>query len=239
MVWRAILVKALFILFAAQLLIAESLPRVREAVNDGVRTYIFGQIHPLARPECDVGRAPADMPIHGASLVFKRSMQQELDLKQLLEQQQNPASSLYHHWLSPQQFAERFGVSSPDRRKVEDWLRSEGLTIDEQTSSATLVQFSGTVVTLERAFGTEFHIFRIQGHDYVANAYELSLPAAVIPVVDGVRNLNTFRVHPRAVGEIHPLISSAGKTNDWQFAPSIITSARVQLITKEKVCGEQ
>src|SRR5215472_10562382 len=44
-------------------------------------------------------------------LRFKPSAAQTTALAQLLDDQQNPASPLYHSWLTPEEFGDRFGLS--------------------------------------------------------------------------------------------------------------------------------
>src|SRR5262245_27380019 len=73
------------------------------------RRTVKGHIHPLALPQADRGAVAADSRLGAVSLMLKRSPAQERDLEALLEGQQNPSSPLYHQWLKPEQFAERFG----------------------------------------------------------------------------------------------------------------------------------
>ena len=60
------------------------------------------------------------------SLHFNLTDAQQADLSQLLIDQQNPGSPLYHQWLTPQQFGARFGLSSSDMAKVKAWVQSQG-----------------------------------------------------------------------------------------------------------------
>jgi subtilase family serine protease len=42
-------------------------------------------------------------------MIFRPTDIQQAELDKLLEQQQDPSSPNYHRWLSPDEFADRFG----------------------------------------------------------------------------------------------------------------------------------
>ena len=52
------------------------------------------------------------------TLALAPSAQQQADLTSLLAAQQNPASADYHHWLTPEQYAARFGASDADLGQI-------------------------------------------------------------------------------------------------------------------------
>src|SRR4051812_37677023 len=94
---------------------------------DTQRTHaLSGSVHPLAQPQYDQGPADPAMPVNHMMLIFKPSATQQTDLDQLLADQQNPSSPVFHQWLTPDQFGARFGISSRDYAKVVGWLASEG-----------------------------------------------------------------------------------------------------------------
>ena len=79
---------------------------------------VEGNLHPQARPELDRGAVEPAMQLSYVNMFLKRSAGQKADLDQLLEAQQNMASPLYHHWLPPEEFADRFGASQADIDKL-------------------------------------------------------------------------------------------------------------------------
>ena len=50
-------------------------------------------------------------------------------LDQLIAEQQDPASPLYHQWLTPAQFAAQFGPTEEEFAAVSQWLTGQGFTI--------------------------------------------------------------------------------------------------------------
>jgi subtilase family serine protease len=153
--------------------------------------------HPLARAEFDQGRVEGSMKINHASIVFKLSPAQQADLDKLLAEQQDPNSANYRKWLTPEQYAARFGMSDDDLAKVSAWLTSQGLTVEGHSRARTSVFFSGNAAQVESALRTQFNRYLVDGEIHFANATEISLPAALSGTVLSVRGLDDFRPRPR------------------------------------------
>ena len=67
-------------------------PLITQPVDEAQLTRLSGNTHPLARPEFDLGTAPATLPMERMLLVLKRSAEQEASLRKLLDDQQDKAS---------------------------------------------------------------------------------------------------------------------------------------------------
>ena len=156
---------------------------------------VRGTAHPVAQSRFDQGRTDARQVLSGVSIAFRLSSSQQTDLDRLLREQQDPSSTNYHKWLTPDEYAARFGMTQADLAKVTSWLKSQGLTIEQISRSRTEISVSGTVAQIEHAFHTELHNYTINGERHFANATDLSFPTAFASQVLGVRNLNDF--HPK------------------------------------------
>jgi hypothetical protein len=60
-------------------------PLITQTVDESQLTTLTGNTHPLARPENDLGTAPASLPMARMLLVLKRSVEQETALRKLLD----------------------------------------------------------------------------------------------------------------------------------------------------------
>jgi subtilase family serine protease len=138
-------------------------------MDNGERAVVSGA-HPMARVEFDRGPVAGDMKIDRAAIVFKLSPAQQGALDKLLAEQQDPKSPNYHRWLTPEQYAERFGMSDDDLAKVSTWLKSQGLAVDGYSRARTRVFFSGTAAQVARAFQTEFRNYQVDEEIRFANA---------------------------------------------------------------------
>jgi subtilase family serine protease len=202
---------------------AQSLPaRISADVTNSERTTLTGSLHPFAQAQFDTGRLPANTKLEGVSIVFSRSAAQQADLEALIAAQQDPTSPLYHQWLTPDQFAARFGVADADLEKVKSWLEQQGFAIDSVARSRSMVRFSGTASQVEGAFSTEMHYYNIKGARHFAPSTDLSVPAALAPVVLAVRNLNDFRPKPLHVAPAVVPDFTSNQSKFVHFAPGDI-----------------
>ncbi len=170
--------------------------RIQQNIED-TEPVMISAPHSLARPEFDQGRVEGSLRIDRASIVFKLAPAQQADLEKLLAQQQDPHSVTYRKWLTPEQYAARFGMSDSDLAQVSAWLKSQGLTVDGFSRGRTQVFFSGSAAQVESAFHTQFNRYLVNGQTSIANAVEISVPQAIAGMVQGFRGFENFRPQPR------------------------------------------
>jgi uncharacterized protein (TIGR03437 family) len=185
------------VLLSAGATVAAPPDRVPARLDDSQRVYLNGHIHPQAQPQYDQGQVDPSLQFTHLTLNFKLSEAQQADLDQFLADQQNPSSSDYHHWLTPEQYGARFGMSDADLAKATAWLESQGFTVTGTGRAKNYVTFDGTAATVRSAFRTEVHHYLVNGEMHLANAGEPSIPAALQPVVRGIRGLDDFYLKPR------------------------------------------
>jgi hypothetical protein len=220
---------------------AQSAPRIRAAIEDSVSSQLPKSLHPLAQARFDAGRMSADTKLDGATLIFNRTSAQEADLKSLIAAQQNPASPLYHQWLTPDKFAARFGMADSDLEKVENWLQQQGFAIDSVARSKNAIHFSGTARQVEQAFSTEMHYYKVNGTQHFAPSTALSVPSAIAPTVEAVKNLDSFRPQSHAISmknaRVKPSLTQAS-TGYVFFAPGdIATAYDINPLTQSSITG--
>lgn len=172
----------------------ERIPANLHSLEDAV---ISGHISPRTRTLPDRGVVTDNLSIRHVRLVLKRSDAQQRDLDRLLDQQRDPASPSFHHWLTPEEFAERFGFSEKDIGKLAGWLSSEGFSVEQIARSRNWIAFTGTAGQFTKTFGLQFHSFDLDGRTYFANVNEPLLPGALRPAIIGFSGLNSF--HPKTV----------------------------------------
>lgn len=157
---------------------------------------IPNSVHPKAKLGTDLGATPGDTKLE-MSIRFTRTEAQEAALDQLLADQQNPSSPLYHQWLTPAQFGAQFGMSSADLAKVSAWLTSQGFTVTAVANGGSFIRFTGTVAQAQTAFATSIHNLSVHGETHYANITNISVPGALAGVVGAVTGLHNFRLQPR------------------------------------------
>ncbi|HEX4825423.1 MAG TPA: S53 family peptidase [Candidatus Polarisedimenticolaceae bacterium] len=151
--------------------------------------------HPLALPEFDAGRLDGAKVLNNMSLVFKLTAAQQADRDALLTEIQRPGSPSYHRWLTPEEYAARFGAGAETVSRATSWLASQGFTVHETPALGARVRFTGTVAQVEVAFRTEMHVYDVGGERHFAMARPPSVPAEIADRVLGVTNTHDF--YPR------------------------------------------
>jgi subtilase family serine protease len=151
-----------------------------------------GNTHPLASAEFDQG--PVDDALSGRMLlVLKRSPEQDIALRQLVEEQVTAGSPNFHKWLTAEQFGQQFGVADADIQTLTTYLSAHGFTIGRIYKNRSAIEITGTAAQLRETFHTQIHSYSIHGKQYYANASDPQIPAALAPVVAGFASLNNIR----------------------------------------------
>ena len=149
-----------------------------------------GHVHPMAKVENDLGPLDASVTLPAITLVLRPTPEQRADLDRLLAAQQDPSSPDYHRWLTPEQFADRFGASSDDIASITAWLEQHNLHVTTVGRARTSVVFTGASGDVEQAFQISFHRYRVDSRTHFANTGEPSLPMALGTAVLAIHGLH-------------------------------------------------
>jgi len=137
----------------------------------------------------DLGVVEDGLELH-LYLVLARTTAQQADLDNLLERQQQPTAPEYHKWLTPRQFGARFGAAPEDIARLSSWLESHGFKVRGALNNRSMIDFAATAGQVREAFHTELHSFNIRGGKYPANVLDPQIPAALAPLVAGIKGLS-------------------------------------------------
>jgi subtilase family serine protease len=200
-------------LLAGTVLPAQSTNRVAEPV-DTTRVVPLPNHIPAWAHASNVGDLVAPvLMLNQVTIVLSRAQDQEAAFEKLLADQQDPSSPIYHHWLTPAEVGERFGPSNQDTDAVIGWLQSQGLQVSFVSPSRLFINFNGAAANVGRAFHTELHYYNVNGEQRISIASDPLVPAALEPVIKGVRGLSTRDDHPiqhSARAEYSPYVTFGG-----------------------------
>jgi hypothetical protein len=187
--------------------------RLSAAVVDNTqRVQLRGAAPLVATYGKDQGRLSANEPLRSMKLVIRRGTAETAALKDYLAQVQNPASALFHAWLTPEMVGQRFGASDEDIAAISNWLQQQGLTVDGVSKGRTVITFSGSEAQFESAFGTAMHRYLVNGETRIANSATPSVPAALSPAIVGIATLGNARFHP---AHTNPTLSTRDASGRW------------------------
>jgi len=170
--------------------------RITAPIDTQQTALVKGGINPAVSRQNDRGAVDAGRRLGYMTLMLTRTAEQRAALSQLLQEQQNPLSPNYRKWLTPEEFAERFGVSPNDLDKLRDWLKSQGFTVESTARGRSWIVFSGTAAQVENTFHTQIRRYQSNGKMHFANAAQPSIPAALESLVGGIRGLDDFYPEP-------------------------------------------
>lgn len=112
------------------------------------------------------------------------------ELTNLLQELYQPGDANFRHYLTPDQFATKFGPSPEDYEKVIDFAKSHGLTIRGTHPNHTLLNVAGSVGDIEKAFHVHMRVYQhpVEARTFfapdVAPSMDLDTPVLAISGLD-------------------------------------------------------
>ncbi|GLQ89767.1 S53 family peptidase [Dyella flagellata] len=168
-------------------------PRVTQTIDNRVVSAL-GNTHLSMLDSLAPARAVTDStPMNHMQLVLRRSALRTTALSQLIAAQHDRSSPKFHQWLTPAEYGRAFGVADTDISAVTSWLISQGFKVNGVLANKMQIDFSGTAGQVRQAFHTQENHYIVNKVSHIANASDISMPAALHSVVVGVAGLNDFR----------------------------------------------
>ncbi len=130
-----------------------------------------------------------------AHVTITLGLRRQAELRQLLAAQQDPASPLYHQWLSPEAFADRFAPSLAEYENVAGWLSSSGVEVRRFANRLRLDVF-GDVATVETLLQVRMQHFALGDRMVMASPDTPTLPSTMTGLIEHVRLDNAPLARP-------------------------------------------
>jgi hypothetical protein len=207
-----VLVLIVLAISGGNVLYGQAIDRITEDVNPAELVALPNHHPQWANKENAADLLPSDRTIGPLTLVLSRSPQQEASLQEFLAEQQDLASPNYHHWLTPGEMGERFGLSQHDVATLTLWLQSQGLHVDWVSPSRTFIGFGGTAGAVGRAFHSELRTYHTNGTQRMSPSSDPMIPRALTPAIKAVHGLYTVEDQPlhsiRSMQSVSPDLST-------------------------------
>jgi hypothetical protein len=186
--------------------------RVVNAIDDHAIVTLKNNVRQDVAAAPDLGPVEDSRELH-LYMLLQRTPEQQADLENLLERQQQAGAAEYHKWLTPKAFGARFGASPEDIAKINTWLESHGMQVRSVLNNGSMIDFAATSGQIREAFRTQLHYVEMRGGKYPALRQDPSIPAALAPVVAGIKGLNKI---PALMDHTTPGRASFNKgTKSW------------------------
>ena len=175
-------------LIAALAILAAAAPAAR-AADTGDRGLVADVARNLAQAQL-LSPPPASQRIRiGLAVAHPDPASEDALLAGLFDR----SSPDYHHFLTPGQYARRFGVTPATQSAVRAWLQSGGLRVDHVTGAGDYFLASGRVAQVQTLLKTVLGRYSIGGVELIANAIAPSVPRR-LPIFD-VLGLDSSQRH--------------------------------------------
>lgn len=137
---------------------------------------------------------------------------------ELLRRLYTPGDPYYRKYLSSAEYDARFAPTQADYDFVTAFAQSRGFTVVEKHSGRTLLDVSGTVASIQKAFGVQMNRYALaDGTLAYANDRAPQVPAALAPKLLGIHGLSDIGLRRR------PMLrhfSSVPKVQRFMAAPN-------------------
>ena len=141
------------------------------------RQALQGHVPAAVASQAFVGRLSTSKRL---ALAIELPLRNRTELRALLEEIYDPNSVNFHHYLTPDQFAERFGPTEDDYQAVIAFARANGFTVTAIHPNRTLLDVNATVADIERAFQVTLRVHQHPKETlYVLRAGRRALARAV------------------------------------------------------------
>jgi subtilase family serine protease len=106
-----------------------------------------------------------------------------------------PGDPLYRHYLTPQQFADRFGGNATDYAYIKNWAAANGLRVSHESVGRINLTVRGTVSQFQRLFNTQLNNYRSpDGQEFYSASAEPVVPSEIASKISGVIGLTESRL---------------------------------------------
>ncbi|KJK59398.1 S53 family peptidase [Saccharothrix sp. ST-888] len=167
-----------------------------------------GNVVPAVSHSTRTGEVAADRAI---TVAVSLSQRDTAGLETFLAQVTDPKSPGYQHYLTVDQFAQRFGATEATVAKVTAYLKAQGLKVGAVTANHLTLEASGTAAQVQQAFGTRLSTFHdsTTDRDFYANTTAPVLPAEIAAAVTDVSGLNDYAKYRHfSTGKLSPEVAT-------------------------------
>ena len=125
--------------------------------TDAAERQLAGHVPPAVNHFQAVERLPGTNRLH---LAIGLPLRNQGVLTDFLQQLYDPASPQFRHYLTTEQFTERFGPTTQDYEAVINFAKTHGLEMTRTHPNRVVLDVSGTVEDIEKAFHVAMHVYQ-------------------------------------------------------------------------------
>jgi subtilase family serine protease len=133
-----------------------------------------------------------------------------------------PGDALFHQYITPEEFAARYGANAADYAALKEWAASVGLKVSQESIARTVLTVRGAVGQMQTIFKTQLNRYRgPDGSEFYSASFSPTIPGEIASKVSSVLGLTGSRQYAphvkigKVLGESPRLgaADAAGKMN--------------------------
>ncbi len=136
------------------------------------------------------------------SITMRMALRDRAGRDALLRDLYDKNSPQYQKWLTAEQYAARFAPTAQAAATVQDFLRSQGLTITDVNRFNYTITAQGRVSDIQKAFAVQINRYSFNGETRYSNANNPSLPVQLSGLVGSIGGLHEVRMQTHHVVQL-------------------------------------
>jgi subtilase family serine protease len=162
-----------------------------------------------------IGDLPSSQRLN---LAIGLPLRNQPELDNLLRQISDPTSPNYRHYLTPEQFTERFGPTEADYHALMDFAKTNGLTVTATHPNRLVLDVAGSTADIAKAFHVTLRVYQhpTEARTFYAPDVEPTVDFAV-PILH-ISGLDNYALpHPNSL--LRPASASTNATPNSGSGP--------------------
>lgn len=189
-----------------------------QTASDQVR--LEGNVSPALQRAVYVGHHD---PTSTLDITVALRLRNTVQLQQFLQAVQDPASSVYHQFLTPEQFNSMYGPTQAQASAVVAYLNAQGLAVTDVTSDNRLIHLRAQSGKVEQVFHVLINDYTYHGRSIFGTMDNPQLPSDIASSIVAVRGLSDIlQLRPLAIRSPDAQPTTGGPIG---FSPQQIATA--------------
>jgi subtilase family serine protease len=146
--------------------------------------------------------SPVD-PEKQISVILALPLSDSQGAAEFVQRVSDPKDPLYRQYITPNEFAERYGANAGEYALLKEWAAANGLTIVHESVARTFLTVRGTTAQFQILFKTALNNYRApDGQEFYSASVEPTIPDSIAAKVTGVIGL-TNSVQYASLAKVH------------------------------------
>lgn len=122
----------------------------------------------------------------------------------LLTELYTPGSTLYHKWLTAEQYAAKFAPRASEAAAVRQFLEANGFSVTSMHHHNLYIEAQGRIADAQKAFNVQINRFKANGKTAFSNTTDISVQGPAAAYIQAVQGLHPVLMTPHHTFPVNP-----------------------------------